>query len=998
MRYKNKRFLASLTAAGLMLGWAGNTALAALAEDTTADDPPAITEEQIVEEEPAAEPVDADLPEEQPAEEEIESPEQTPGGESALPAEEVPSDSSEPDPAVSQAAPAEEPEPTSEPVEAGPAAEDEQAAAPEETPLPSPETESDSVPEPAETQDQVPDAQAKERQNSASGTYVIRPEEGYVHTYHFVNSDGQPFDTIPDQILSPGETLHEPPAPQQQGAIFEGWYTDPQKGELFTGFGSVEPELTGNEETVLYARFRTQFYAFYHASAESQSAVVATQTYADGAQVDPSDVPFAQPGPDQALVGWTDLPGGTEPQSGWTIQSADLDLYPVIKAAAWITYDSQGGSAVTPAYVLAGQKTAAPAAPERAGYAFTGWFTDPEAAQPFAFGGTLEESITLYAGWDAKTVNYKILYWQQNADDDGYSLADTENASALTGSTTAVTVPENKYSSFHPSTDRPVEQQTVAGDGSTVVHVYYDRDIETIRFYRQVTVDNRRKEWREISELTITARYGKDVSALWPSQRTDLGNSYSSIWKVSPDGDTYQSSISAMPAGGAKFYQANKSGDYTLRCEYWLEQLDGSYALDHADEFQDRSTDWKLTKEDFYEIKGFTHNTSKGGQTGDQAKRIFYDLGSKYYGWRVYYTRDSYQITFFNGGEQDSVKTFLYEAEISDAGYTPAPPAGKENDTFAGWYLNDELAGDPYDFAGKTMPAGSFALYAKWIPPVCTLSFDLNGALAEEQDDPAAYDAQTVTVGSPAVQPPDPKRDGWTFAGWIRADNGEPFHFTARLTGDLTLQAVWTSQNSHTVTYDRGDGSGATVLDPQSYAPGAGVKLSDPPDDWQTWAQERGSGFVAWVLQDESGAEIARYLPGDKMTMPDGDVTLYALWSEPRSTTLTYDWNDGSGTRVTVPIDQPNAPYAIDQENPTRAGYYFLGWGTEPETPEENLYHKGDTIRVDTIDPECNVLYAQWIKEPTPPTGVNRSAVNGLLPLLGAAVFALVRRRKTREI
>ena len=64
MRYKNKRFLASLTAAGLMLGWAGNTALAALAEDTTADDPPAITEEQIVEEEPAAEPAPD---EEQPA-------------------------------------------------------------------------------------------------------------------------------------------------------------------------------------------------------------------------------------------------------------------------------------------------------------------------------------------------------------------------------------------------------------------------------------------------------------------------------------------------------------------------------------------------------------------------------------------------------------------------------------------------------------------------------------------------------------------------------------------------------------------------------------------------------------------------------------------------------------------------------------------------------------------------------------------------------------------
>ena len=86
MRYKNKRFLASLTAAGLMLGWAGNTALAALAEDTTADDPPAITEEQIVEEEPAAEPAPD---EEQPAPIEEPAPaEQAPVAEPAAPVEE----------------------------------------------------------------------------------------------------------------------------------------------------------------------------------------------------------------------------------------------------------------------------------------------------------------------------------------------------------------------------------------------------------------------------------------------------------------------------------------------------------------------------------------------------------------------------------------------------------------------------------------------------------------------------------------------------------------------------------------------------------------------------------------------------------------------------------------------------------------------------------------------------------------------------------------------
>lgn len=1009
MRYRNKRFLASLAAAGLMLCWAGNTALTALAEDAPGVLAAASqTEEQFqdsnqeqsadADSTPEAESVQVtavpEIPEEslpsEPVDESAESspqitPEQTSEEDSQTPEEQnLPEATEAPQPA------AEEPqaEPSEEQEESSPDAIPAQIA--ENEPKPEPNTDS------APAQEAVTESENVEQPaGSAAVARIIRPQESYVHTYRFLDPDGQAYDTIPDQLLSPGETLTEPGVPLCEGAAFEGWYTAPQEGEQFDGFGIPEPELTQNEETILYARFRTQFYVFYHAGSEQGSAVVSTQTYQNGADVDPSNVPFAQPGPDMALVGWTDTPGGTTTQSGWTIEGADLDLYPVIKAAAWITYDSCGGTAVEPAYVLSGGKTVRPADPVRPGYAFTGWYTDSETEQAFAFGDTLTESLTLYAGWKAQTVGYRILYWQQNPDDDGYSLAQTVDSSALTGTVTEVTAEQDRYDNFHP-VSAPVEQQTVAGDGSTVVNVFYDRDIETIRFYR-IGWNGLRREWKEIGELTISARYGQDVSALWPSQRTDLSNVYPSLWRVEPYGNTYQSNISAMPAGGASFYQTDTDGAYTLRCEYWLEGLDSEYALDHVDNFNSDNSDWKLTKEDLYDIKGFAHNTQMGNQVDSKAQYIFEAPNAQCLGWKIYYTRNTYQITFFDGGVQDCVKDFLYQADISGAGYTPAPPEGKEDYTFAGWYLNDELAGEAYDFNDKTMPAGNFALYAKWVPPVYTLHFDLGGASLDEQDDPAAYADQIVTKDEAAQQPGDPSREGWNFSGWIRQDNGEPYNFSTRLSSDLTVCAVWTSLNSHTLTYDRGDGKNILVTDPKTYAAGSGVRLSDPPQEWVEWAQQEDAGFLGWALFDESGNETARWLPGEEMTMPDRDVTLCAVWSKGRSTTLTYDWNDGSGKRVTVKIPQPNAPYCIEQENPTRDGYYFLGWGTEQETDEADLLHCGDTIRVDTREEQENVLYAQWEKLPVPPTGVHGSAVKGILPLLIGAAFALLRRKK-REI
>ena len=48
----------------------------------------------------------------------------------------------------------------------------------------------------------------------------------------------------------------------------------------------------------------------------------------------------------------------------------------------------------------------------------------------------MSANVTLYAKWDAVRVNYTVLYWQENADDDGYSLKESEVRQGLTGALT----------------------------------------------------------------------------------------------------------------------------------------------------------------------------------------------------------------------------------------------------------------------------------------------------------------------------------------------------------------------------------------------------------------------------------------------------------------------------------------------------------------------------------------------------------------------------------
>lgn len=79
------------------------------------------------------------------------------------------------------------------------------------------------------------------------------------------------------------------------------------------------------------------------------------------------------------------------------------DFSPVQQASFTVTYNSRGGTDVaSETDVPRGALLAAPEAPTREGYAFSGWYADEARTRAWDFAAdTVERDLTLYAGWES---------------------------------------------------------------------------------------------------------------------------------------------------------------------------------------------------------------------------------------------------------------------------------------------------------------------------------------------------------------------------------------------------------------------------------------------------------------------------------------------------------------------------------------------------------------------------------------------------------------------
>lgn len=862
----------------------------------------------------------------------------------------------------------------------------------------------DAEAEPEQVQEVNLESAAVEFQAESFSIYaVVTPEQHFTHTYQFMDEDGSPIVGIQEQILSANETLTEPKSPTKDHAVFEGWYTAQNGGEKFNKFGQQEPELKASVTTTLYARFTTVYYVYYKAGSQADSKVLFTQTYHDGAAtIVTGDIPFTPESTEEALVGWTTVAGGTEPETSLVIKDDDVTLYPVVKKAHWLNYHSMGGTSVEPVYVLAGNPTQDDKVPERKGYTFDGWYIDQSYSQKFGFGKILGQDQDLYAKWNPAMVEYTVAYWQENADNDDYSYVEFEKRQGLTGTEAGYDKVE-KYHNFSLDTAKTdTEKVIISADGSSIKNVYYKRNIYTINFVKESS--NRptcgkeehththgflgigscydrsgnlkcgKEEHKHDAScyaggaiLTISQKYDSDISKYWEEDpiKALLDEGY--VWKSSLTGK-YYTFLQKMPENNIIMTQTKWSGQkYTWY--YYLEALDGkapngekirkdggkTYYLYHTTSVY--GTNISLTyDEDYYPLTGFK-------QRNENVPKFTWNIRKNCYEASLYYLREAYEIDFHTNDMDSRVineKGILYESDLSNI----APKEYVIGETtkilngvtyyFDGWYDNQYLQGNAYDFTGKKMPAKNLAYYAKWSSRKVTLSFDSTGG--------TEIKSQILDQGAAGVKPENPVRNGFKFAGWVKED-GTPFSFATVIMKDTTIYAKWISNSQYMLTYDPGAGSGDTVTDPTGYVNGAEVKLGEVPEGFQPPKEHY--GFVCWnTAEDGSGTD---YYPGAGYVMPEEDVTLYAKWAPIRKTILSYDYTGGmfggKERSDAIEIAIPNSEYEIDDRMPTREGYEFLGWSITKEIAAGGaLLTKGDKIQVDTLAEESNVIYAQWRK------------------------------------
>lgn len=301
---------------------------------------------------------------------------------------------------------------------------------------------------------------------SISPASILPPDTKCI-TYEFYNGENK----VDEQIIKTGDTLLEPELKAQEGKRLTGWYTE--NDVLFDGFGEYTDTITTNSTVKLYAKFEDVYYVYFK---DTTGRIVATKEGKSGDEISVDDVNFSV-GSDESITGWYKDAEYTEKvEASFILADEDVTLYAKVEQGHWIEFNSNGGSYVEPLFVRKGEHCAAPTAPTKPGYDFAGWY---DGNTEFSFGGTLDSNKDLTAHWtEKKDVQYTVIHWLENADVDGYSYKESETKTGAAGSETAART--KTYTGF---TAQTITQQTINGDGSTIVNVYYKRNVYTITFY-----------------------------------------------------------------------------------------------------------------------------------------------------------------------------------------------------------------------------------------------------------------------------------------------------------------------------------------------------------------------------------------------------------------------------------------------------------------------------------------------------------------------------------
>ena len=432
---------------------------------------------------------------------------------------------------------------------------------------------------------------------------------------------GQTISDLPEPVWKDGE---------QFVRVFAGWYSDETLTTEFTSETEVNANTTlhakwvePEAEGVYYVNFYSQDGQTVHLTlsamagktvAPAQGPTLADKVFVgwstmmqgEASAADLNAFNFSTPVSDVATNG-------------------TLNLYAWYANSVNVTFIANGGTAV-PTQIVAEGGTATSGQTTRTGYTFRGWSTDKDTYTPFDFTTPVNEDLTLYAFWDADLVPVTIVYMYENPNDAEYSpagksakvyapagsyvsveknsnitnlngshavrYADTMEG-ALTGYAKQTTDVSGDNATIPDISDTYFQYETASNkrwvnpDGSTTVLVYYNRARVTLTFgYEQrnttalidytnlISEADRTKyavSYKQDSNskftYSFTAKYGEDITAVWPQV----------AWVKDNSGNTPSYSSNTFRGWMKPSGNVQTTNMYTLESD--LFDMDGNHGL-----------------------------------------------------------------------------------------------------------------------------------------------------------------------------------------------------------------------------------------------------------------------------------------------------------------------------------------------------------------------------------------------------------------------------------
>ena len=394
-------------------------------------------------------------------------------------------------------------------------------------------------------------------------------------------------------------------------------------------------------------------------------------------------------------------------------------------------------------------------------------------------------------------------------------------------------------------------------------------------------------------------------------------------------GDTY-----TITAGGVVFtaqWEARTDTPYTV--EHYLENLDGSYALDTTEPLKG-TTDTTVTAA----AKSYDNFTYDSTVPGTVASGNIAGDGSLVL--KLFYTRNTYDYTVRHIKQLPDGTYDEANAEVETlSGKFEALAAVTAKDYGSHYPTNDA------DTKQNIKIEKNLTIDVKYDLDNHTLTFETNGG--------SAIDPVTVRHGNAVARPADPTKDKYTFIGWyVDPEFTEEYDFTTVLEADKTIYAKFelTSTPIGDI-YVRYDVLHIKQLPDGSYdLANAEVEHLSAKKDTTVTAVVKDYRATHHInvnstLSKLTDTAIQPYPGADGKPV----YTILSVYYDLDFHTLTFDTMGGS--RID-PVTVRHGNAVAKPKDPVNGGYIFDGWYTDKtyRTP----YNFATVLTQDTT------IYAKW--------------------------------------